>query len=339
MAVILSCAHIGSAVTSDAMHGQIQEAGDPVWTVDLRGHGYEVYSDGQAPQGSDKDLAFRDNGEMVVLGYTSKVRAFVIDTQSGRVVRTRDWIRRGDSAVFATSEGNYAVLDGGTILYGPGLVDEVFRSPHFVSMVSPNGRRFAARTNPVRGTVWIAIDADTLAESGTLPHFYDGTLAEQSTAQVVLRAGQGPSVEIATMDKTPAMYQPNWGKGRPYFVSENVLVVRGPERFDVITIDGQRLFTEPGGWNDGTHISTSRDGRRMAVTRERYSGHWQLLKSEQVTVFDLEAKRAIWTVKNKEMKGSFSDHSGIALSPDGSLLAIHSRGIVKIFRVPHTAVE
>jgi hypothetical protein len=185
--------------------------------------------------------------------------------------------------VYATSGGNYAMLDWGTVLYGPGLLDEIARSAHYVSMVSPNGRRFAAPTNPVKEVVWITIDADTLAKSGSLPHYFDlsqGTLAERSTACLVLRLRQGPFIEIATMDKTPVMYQPNWGTGHPQFVSEDLLVVLGPENLDVTLLTAV-VFTEPGGWNDWTHISTSGDGRRMAVTRA-FLGHWHV-KFEQVT--------------------------------------------------------
>lgn len=341
VAVALAFAPEGAAVASETHHQRVQVAGEPVWTVDLNEQGYRWYNDAHGAGGDeDTDIAFGSNTDLVVLGYDTNVRAFVIDPQSGKVSRTREWPRRSGSAVFATDGGNYAVLDKGTVVYGPGLVDEVARSPQWVSLVSPNGRRFAASTHPVKETVWITMDAETLAETGVISAFHEGSLAERSIATLVVGRQQGPLVEIETIGRDPVIYQPKWGTGYPVFASENVVVVLGPDCFDVITIDGELLFSGPGGWQEETHISTSRDGRRMAVTRGHYSGHMRReLKSEQVTVFDLRAKASIWTVEHKGMKGAFMEHSGVALSPDGTLLAISSRGHVRLFRMPGTDVD
>jgi len=176
----------GSVVASGTEHWRVQRAGEPVWTVDLHEQGYRSYQNGHGVRGDeDTDIAFGSNTELVVLGYASNVRAFVIDAQSGKVARTREWIRNSGSAVFATAGGNYAVLDKGTVLYGPGLVDEVARSPHWVAMLAPNGRRPAASTNPVKEVDWITIDAETLAKTGVIPSFYVGSLAERSVARLV----------------------------------------------------------------------------------------------------------------------------------------------------------
>lgn len=72
----------------------------------------------------------------------------------------------------------------------------------------------------------------------------------------------------------------------------------------------------------------------MAITEESYSGHWSLLKAERITVHGVEKGEPIWTVKHTLMKGAFFGHSGIALSPNGSLLAINSYGIVTLYRLP-----
>jgi hypothetical protein len=322
--------------------------------VDLRGQGDEgdVFQPGES-LGEDAWLAFGSNFELVVLyhsikdpvvsQYETKVRASVIDTRTGTVVRTREWTKSyGTSEVFATANGNYALIEKGTVLYGPGLTEEIARSPHYVTMVSPSGGRFAS-SRSMGKEVWMTMDAATLTDTGVVPYFdfNRSSIADRSIARLVLGLQQGPHVEISTEGRSPVIYQ-RLGPQQDYsprFVSEEVLAVVSEDRIDVITVDGKLLFSVPEGWDSGTHICSSRDGRRMAVTQERYSGHWQLLESERVTVYDLASRTPIWRVVHKGLKGAFDGKSGIALSPDGSLLAIDSHGLVTLYKVPEPAID
>jgi hypothetical protein len=319
---------------------------DRTWAWNLReqgcaGDNHEVFSGGGVP---DARVAFGSNEEIVVLchsqsdpgrnPYEVTVHALAIETISGRVSRTLDWTGNGSSAVFPTITGNYAILRHGTVLYGPGLGKEIARSPHGVMMISPGGGRFVASTRPVKEVVWVTMDAATLTETGVLRRFYKGSISDTSVADLFLGLDNGPFIRIETDGREPVDYVTGVPAGSPAFVSDNTLLVVFPDRFELISTSGARLLSGPHGYQDGVRVTASRDGRRMAITHERYSGHWSVIKYEEVTVYDLESVKPIWTFKHRGMKGAFSGHSDMALSPDGSLLAIKWPGTVRLFRMP-----
>lgn len=331
-------------------------AGKPEWRVDLRHQGYKGDPTDKHGGGElDTGLAFGSNSELVVMDHwvndpsvdpnEGSTRAFVIETKSGSVVRKRSWMRKRSGigspggVVLATASGNYAIHDKGTVLYGSGLAEEIARSPHWVEKISQGGARFAAPTRPVKAEVWISMDAETLAEAGVLQGFQRNrsSLSDHRLASLVLRAGQEPAIEIESIDAKPVRYLFPAGEKWPVFVSETRLVVVGMPRSDLVGIDGALVLSGLAGWEPHqVRVTPSRGGRRMAVTEGSYSGHWSLLKAERITVYDLEMATPIWTVKHNLMKGAFSGHSGIALSPDGSLIAINSSGIITLYRLPES---
>jgi hypothetical protein len=84
---------------------------------------------------ADGQIAFGTNGDLVVLrvplkrGDTQWVRAYVLDTGSGHVMRERQWEALGTPRVLGTSGGGHAVdTTAGTILYGPRLEEEQRRT-------------------------------------------------------------------------------------------------------------------------------------------------------------------------------------------------------------------
>ncbi|HUD71389.1 MAG TPA: hypothetical protein VMQ62_05460, partial [Dongiaceae bacterium] len=160
VAVVL-CGLCCFAAASGSAKDRPVAARNPTWQVDLRSQGYQVDLTRKQGDGEeDTGLAFGSDDELVVIDHTVRgsnpnsahksAHAFVIDAHTGAVERQRAWAGSPGGVVFATASGNYAIHDGGTVLYGPGLVEEIARSPIWVGMISQGGRRFAAPIRAVK---------------------------------------------------------------------------------------------------------------------------------------------------------------------------------------------
>jgi hypothetical protein len=109
------------------------------------------------------------------------------------------------------------------------------------------------------------------------------------------------------------------------------LVLVSGDSFDVFSDTGERLFTDDVG-GDWHQVAGCRGGTRMALVQQRWSELRGMISRETITVFDLPKKSAIWTITNKKLGGV--DRSGVALSPDCSLVAIRTGSLVRVFKLP-----
>jgi hypothetical protein len=202
-------------------------------------------------------------------------------------------------------------------------------------MVSPNGKRLAARTRRNGREAWIALDARSLGELGDIPSpsGYRPSISEEAAAYIVLRSTDNPKWEISSKTHPSIALEFPRRAEPPQFISEHALALVIDRKFDVVSVTGEHLFS--GTARDDWHQFTScRDGSRMAMAQQHWSELRGKVASEQVTVFDLGKKAPIWTTENKILGPGSGAHSGVALSPDGSLVAIRSMGIVKVFKLP-----
>src|SRR5260370_15345158 len=93
------------------------QSAKPLWTLDLHANGYasEPYKAHSAPTAM-RQIAFGSQGELVVIndggvcGKSNPVTAFVIDTNSGKLLKKANWVSNCWPYIFATAQGHYAVV-------------------------------------------------------------------------------------------------------------------------------------------------------------------------------------------------------------------------------------
>jgi hypothetical protein len=133
--------------------------------------------------------------------------------------------------------------------------------------------------------------------------------------------------------------------GEPQFVSNDVLALVLWNQIAFVRTDGTALFKQDlddDDWLLGPHtgrmISPSANGQRVAVpiwVRKGYndfldvSGHLEL---SRIMVFDLPRGEWVYTLDTKKRK--LRTLSGLALSPDGSRMAVALDGVVEVYQLP-----
>jgi hypothetical protein len=129
------------------------------------------------------------------------------------------------------------------------------------------------------------------------------------------------------------------------FADDETLVTATGNSLQIATVDGALIFRADLKKNERiTQIVTSVSGRRFAVIESRFRGitnealdMYAFLAAERATVYSIPDRTAVYSV---DLKGDspwfpFIAHKNdIALSPDGSLLAVLSDGILQIFELP-----
>jgi hypothetical protein len=120
------------------------------------------------------------------------------------------------------------------------------------------------------------------------------------------------------------------------FVDNTVLAVTGDCPLLLLLESGQKiaLLQSPRGYRFGGEVQPSRHRRRFAFVRSQNSGEYSPVASIEVSVYDLDGQAEIFVAKMApvpKLKFAF------ALSPDGSLLAVQTDGLLRVWRLapPH----
>jgi hypothetical protein len=177
------------------------------------------------------------------------------------------------------------------------------------------------------------MDAHSLKETGVIPNAYRPSISEHAVADLRLRSTSDPVLEIVSAVSPPQVLTLGSGAEPPQFVSEHLLAVVVGKKFDVVSDTGKLLFSGKvhGDWHQ---FATCRDLGRMALTQQRWNELRGRVSNEHITVFDLEKGSAIWRTENTDLGLAPNARSGVALSPDGSLVAIRTMNLVKVFKLP-----
>lgn len=134
------------------------------------------------------------------------------------------------------------------------------------------------------------------------------------------------------------------GCGIPQFVSKEALVLYGPHEINLVDTGGKRLLAQNLADDDWitdwrSPFRPSADGNRFAVAIWAHRGGSDILDIsahsvlKRIMVFDIPSRRWIYTLSAKKQK--LKTILGLALSPDGTLLAlINQDGILEVFRLP-----
>jgi hypothetical protein len=319
--------------------------------VDLHSRGYvsEPYKVHGAYR-AIRQIAFGGTDELVVIndggmcGKSNPVHAFVLNSKSGKLMNEAKWASNCWPYIFATAKGNYAaVTDNGMSVYSPGLKNVVATAPQTAAeMASPDGRVLAAwRQIPHHGQTYL-LNADTLQT--TNHEILDRNVVSVSPdtfAYLVTRAGSPDQIVLLDNGgpKLPEITT-YCSLAHVRFLSADKLAVLGCNRLRVLNTQGSELFADGNtGYIGGSEIgAVSRDGSRFALTRiYDDSGDVARVCAERITVFDVAGRKPIFALDLGELSG-FDAHghaSGVALSPDGSLLAVDSEGIIQVFQMPN----
>ena len=324
-----------------AIQSEMQSAEMTSWKTDLRDSRHN-WDDLHTPAvfQATRQIAFGSNAELVVakdsgpFAKPNEVHAWVLDAKNGKILREADWTSGSWPFLFATSTGKYAVVTkAGMALYSQGLQSAVATGTHTADKVSPDGRYLSATESIPGHGVTIFIDADTLKPNGTqFQDIYVWSIADNRVASDAFR-GEGGVVLIRDISKKVPEYQTDCKGARPNFITSDLLAVLGCERLDVVSLTSGKTFTSTLKGAEAFFAAVSRDGNRFAVIQAfTRPADPPILSLERVTVFDVTQRKPVFATDISDLKDfTIGGSSGVALSPDGSSLAINSAGVVRLF--------
>jgi len=158
-----------------------------------------------------------------------------------------------------------------------------------------------------------------------------------TTHRVLIRTADGHS---QTVCRVRLGFEPDNGCDYPQFLSNNLLAFWAPHRLGLAPTtrgETQRLA----GFRQDDWLGLplpSSDGSRFAVAISAHKGGSALLDIsphsvlKRIMVFDVPSRQWVYTLDAKKQK--IRTISGLALSPDGSLMAIMYGAIVELYRLP-----
>ncbi len=326
----------------------------PQWKVDITGPNFPPYGFSRPdPFTAGRQIAFGSNDELVVIrseetcDTPTAVNAVVLNVQSGKAVNYAAWQTKCWAYFFPTAQGRYAVVTkDGMALYSAGLKEVVATiADTAADKATPDGRFLAAwKSIPGHGITWF-FDADTFRSTGTkVLDQYARSVAENKVASLAYPIGPDRRIHNETVyfsdgQSTVPIYDTGCpGDARVQFVSSHVMVVIACGHLRLVSATGKEIFSEEIHPAWGLSVAAvSRNGRRFALWQAfQRPGDPPSTCMERITVYDVQERKAVFMADLDNLKGltAGSPASGAALSPDGSLLAVNSRGVVRMYRLP-----
>lgn len=160
--------------------------------------------------------------------------------------------------------------------------------------------------------------------------------------RVMVRSRNGP---WRTFCKVRVGYDDGTGCSIPEFISNDVLAMRDLHAVSLFPAEGgspllvERLLEDE--WTGPRGLHASADGRRLAVAVYVHKGGSPLLDIDyhnvlkRIMVLDIPSRQWVYTLDATKQK--VKTISGLALSPDGSEMAILTDGVVEAYRLPAEA--
>lgn len=291
-----------------------------------------------------------------------RLHAIFLDADAGKVRHAKEWsITRPRGGVVAAGDGRFAVLTPAMIaLYSPSLelVKDFRLSPGQQSHlwdfhVSSSGKSILAQYQYL-GAKYQWLDSDSLQPQDALWSESLPVLSISDDKEIA--SFRNTYVKAKGINILEALIQPRNGAertvcralagqagicGEPEFVSNDALALWKPHDLSVVPrTGGDTLFTASFRNDEwlGHTLHPSAGGKRFAVTVWEHKGGSAFLDIDyhsvlkRIVVYDLPSGQAVYTLDAKQQK--IKDVSGVALSPDGSLLAILTDGVVEVYQLP-----
>ena len=299
-----------------------------------------------------------------------RLHALFVDTGSGQLRTAHEWpTAHYDSRVLPATNGRFIVLTPDKLmLYSPPmeLVKELDISLSqrasigcWRPYVSPSGRAIVIRYEPKGDKAppeceWIRAEDLTVLQRWTARGF--SGLFHNISDELLVGYGAGIRIREPDAPWRQICWDPQRGCDMdPQFINNDVLFTYTDAgtviEFSLIRTDGTILFRQdfpPSAtlrcrrlFSGGYPARPSADGRRFALPIGKLYGGSVLFDIGskftlmQVMVFDLASSGWIARVEAKPLR--VTSLWGLALSPDGSLLAfIDQDGVLWLFRIPET---
>jgi hypothetical protein len=293
-----------------------------------------------------------------------RMHAVLLGATTGKVRATRSWyIARPLGGVVGAGGGRFAVLSPrGIDLYSPSLepLEQLSFSPEqeahlWTFSVSPSGESILAVVYYDLGTSFYWIDTASMQLRHTWEDAPAGatisdnelatsletnaTSGELTTHEVSVRKVDGP---WRTVCRVRLGQDPTSACGLPQFISNDVLALSASHSLTLIPAMGGDVVLKENfrqdEWIGPLGLRPSADGNRLAVAISSHRGGSELFDINyhsvlrRIMVFDIRSRQWIYTLDAKRQK--IKAISGMALSPDGSLIAILSEGVVQVYRLP-----
>ncbi|MGH9773751.1 MAG: YncE family protein [Candidatus Acidiferrales bacterium] len=293
----------------------------------------------------------------------AKLNVALLDAQTGKLRSKYELtVPSRPVQVYVTARGNLLISSGESLrllsLAFKELKEVHFAKPpaggtHF--KISPGGRRLFVCPSTADGLQAQLLDADTLQVVDAFPanfspiSYYPGdrfTLAYDNKPPNFFIRDAGESWQLFPAH-TSAKQPQNPVHTSYSFLNETTLITQSLSSsccFSVLTPEGKMLFTEslPKGHMWGS-VTTSRDGHYFAIEQDRMRGltiptldMYAFGSADQLVIYSLSNQAEVFRVKVQGVspwypKPLFQQY---ALSPDGSLVAMITKGVVTTYRVP-----
>jgi len=286
-----------------------------------------------------------------------RLHGIFMDADAGKVEATKEWpITRPRGGIIAAGDGKFAVVAPALIaLHSPSLelvkdlkLSSVQQSDLWDFHSSPSGKSIVAEYHtPEAYFQWIDTNSLTprpVSIDTVLFSISDNEVAVRHNPyvkpqgfleEVLIRTGDDP---WRTICYVPAGRVGNCG--RPQFLSNDVLALLMPHRFSLLPRTGGDEFSKVSfpddEWLDRPFYPSS-DGKRFAVTVWKHEGgsaffdvsSHSVLK--RIVVYDIPKRQEVYAFDAKSL--NVKSASGVALSPDGSRLALLTEGVVQVYQL------
>jgi hypothetical protein len=308
-----------------------------------------------------KALARRDNPADL---RPDRLHGIFLDAQTGKVQNTQQWsVPRPRGGIIPASDGRFAVLTPAMIaLYSSDLdlLKEFRLSSDQQSLLwdlhsSPTGKSILVEYHHPEATYqWLdsnTLQPQTASFSESLPVLSISDDKEiASFRETYVRSNGIVSVHEAIMQQRNGTERTfcrsingqDDGCDIPEFITNDLLAMWTPHGLGVMPkTGGQALLTAR--FPDDEWLGRpfpSADGNRVGVAVSEHKGgsaffdisYHSVLK--RIEVYDISSRQRVYSLDAKKQKLKVKDGFGVALSPDGSLLAILVDGVVEVYKLP-----
>jgi hypothetical protein len=284
-----------------------------------------------------------------------------LEAQTGKIQSTKEWsVPRPRGGIFPAGDGRFVVLTPAMIaLYSPSLelmkdfkLSSEQQSHLWDFHTSSTGKSILVEYHyPEAFYQWI--DSDTLQPQDaswreSLPVLSISDDKEIATFRDTYVKSKGINIFEALIqprdgaERTVCHALAGQGDscGSPEFLTNDLLALSRAHELRVVPKAGGDLLKATFRDDEwlGSPFRPSGFGKRFAVTVWAHKGgstffdvsYRSVLK--RIVVYDIPRRQPVYNLD--AMKRNITDLSGIALSPDGSLMAILADGVVEVYRLP-----
>jgi hypothetical protein len=284
------------------------------------------------------------------------LHVFVLDAKTGQKQGSQEWSTPSYPVGFlGVYDGKFLVCTGNVLRLFSASFESIrerhLPNDHDCRSISPN-RQLLLLSSYASGTS----HQNTLLDVGTFAAVTEWTEKERtydiSSHWLLGGCGKPLKICIRGIDQSWRPFQrvgmdqqfEDFRNKSAFFVNDGTIVVEAWHEMAVATVDGALLFRvilkhRSFGWT-----LASGGGERFAVIENRQRGiTWPGLdmyafpSNDRVVVYSVPDRRAIYAVKVKGTSpwSPWESHvNQLALSPDGTLLAVVSDEVLKVYRLP-----